>query len=172
MFFIVCMDRDQIWPAYADKSGNYSNLKKVAPPCQGASGGNFRGSKIKKSRKYHKLPKISIHLLTPTPRHRGLGFLSVKISKVENFMDCREILYIFLIFQPQPGVVGVGEGGILGKTLQISRVKPSKLIVIGGRQGGMEPEQSRVTSYCIINLNYSSHPTVWSFSLYCSREWV
>ena len=77
-------DHDQIWHAFADWSGNDSNLNKCDPPHHRGPRGDFRGSKIEKSGKCHELPRKSIIFLNPHPILR-LDVLGVTISKVGEF---------------------------------------------------------------------------------------
>ena len=81
-------DYDQIWHAYADRSGDGSYLKKLTPHPRGVEVGILGGSKNQKSRKWHELSRI-FFLDPPHPGgSRGVGGQNFK--SLGNFTNCRE----------------------------------------------------------------------------------
>ena len=110
-------DHDQIWHAWADRSGNGSYLKKIDPQPQGGQSWNFRGSNNQKSGKCHELSRkaIKMSLTHPTPGDSGGlrgGGLGVNISKVREISWTAEKIDNF--FYPHPPSNTPTKGGRSG----------------------------------------------------------
>ena len=89
--------------------------------------GNFRGSKNQKSGKCHELPRKVITKINPTPPHRRLGVLWVKMSNVlRHFMNYRENRYFLLAPAPPPPTPS--DGGVRGENVKVTKHQVLKSI--------------------------------------------
>ena len=86
-------DHDQIWHAYADRSGNGSYLNKLTPPPpKGVEVGILGGNKIKSPGNVKNCPENQQQKLDPPhPGFRGVG--GSTFQKPGKFINCRENRY-------------------------------------------------------------------------------
>ena len=100
-------DHDQIWHAYADRSGDGSYLKKLTPHPRGVELGILGGSKNQKSGKCHELSRKYVSFVSPpTPSH-GVGGLTFQSKSGKRHELPRKLIFFK---PPRPPIPSHGGG--------------------------------------------------------------